>query len=164
MHFRGGSNGNAIFHETDILGDVFVVFHSCFLLPISRCFAGLSFSLQLPLLLQLLPPPPLWSLLTSGCCSLATSLVGLQPQHTLVCVWASLVAQLVKNPPGMWETWAWSLDWEDSLEKGTATHSSILTWRIPWTEEAGRLQVMGSQRVGHDWATNTFTYNVDFKK
>ena len=57
MHFLGGSNGNAIFHEIDILVDVFVFFHSCFLLPVSRCFASLSFSLQLPRLLQLLLPP-----------------------------------------------------------------------------------------------------------
>ena len=47
--------------------------------------------------------------------------------------WASLVAQLVKNPPAMWETWIPSLGWEDPLEKGTATHSNILAWRIPWT-------------------------------
>ena len=47
--------------------------------------------------------------------------------------WASIVAQLVKNPPAMWETWVQSLGWEDPLEKGTATHSSILAWRIPWT-------------------------------
>ena len=47
--------------------------------------------------------------------------------------WASLVAQLVKNPPAMWETWVRSLDWESPLEKGEATQSSILAWRIPWT-------------------------------
>ena len=47
--------------------------------------------------------------------------------------WASFVAQLVKNPPAMWETWVWSLGWEYPLEKGKATHSSILAWRIPWT-------------------------------
>ena len=57
----------------------------------------------------------------------------------------SLVAQLVKNVPAMWETWVLSLGWEDSLEKGTATHSSILAWRSPWT-----IQSMGLQRVGHD--------------
>ena len=56
---------------------------------------------------------------------------------------ASLVAQLVKNPPAMRETWVCSLGWEDPLEKGKLTHSSILTWRIPWTEEPGRLQSMG---------------------
>ena len=47
--------------------------------------------------------------------------------------WASLVAQLVKNPPAMWEAWVQSLGWEDPLEKGKATHSGILAWRIPWT-------------------------------
>ena len=47
--------------------------------------------------------------------------------------WASVLAQMVKNPPAIWETWVWSLDWEDPLEKEKATHSSILTWRIPWT-------------------------------
>ena len=47
--------------------------------------------------------------------------------------WASLAAQLVKNPPAMWETWVHSLGWEDPLEMGTAVHSSILAWRIPWT-------------------------------
>ena len=47
--------------------------------------------------------------------------------------WTSLVAQLVKNPPAMWETWVWFLGWEDPLEQGMATHSSILAWRIPWT-------------------------------
>ena len=49
---------------------------------------------------------------------------------------ASLVTQLVKNPPAKWETWVWSLGWEDPLEKGKATHSSILAWRIPWTVES----------------------------
>ena len=62
----------------------------------------------------------------------------------------SLVAQLVKNPPVMWETWARSLGWEDPLEQGTATHPSMLAWRIPWTEEPGGLWSMGSQRVRHD--------------
>ena len=70
---------------------------------------------------------------------------------------ASLVAQMVKNLPGMWETWVWSLGQEDLLEKGMVTHSNILAWRIPWTEEPGGLQSMGSQRVGHDWVTNTHT-------
>ena len=59
----------------------------------------------------------------------------------------------------MWETWVRSLGWEDSLEKGTATHSSILAWRIPRTEESGRLQSMGSQRVGHDRPTFTSLNN-----
>ena len=63
---------------------------------------------------------------------------------------ASLMAQMVKNPPAVWETWVRSLGWEDSLEEGMATHSSVLPWRIPGTEEPGGLQSMGSQRVGHD--------------
>ena len=57
---------------------------------------------------------------------------------------------MVKHLPAIWETWVRSLGWEDSLEKGKATHSSILAWEIPWTEEPGRLQSMGSQRVGYD--------------
>ena len=60
-----------------------------------------------------------------------------------------VVAQSVKNP-AMQETWVQSQGWEDPLEKEMATHSSILVWRIPWTEEPGGLQSMGSQRVGHD--------------
>ena len=71
---------------------------------------------------------------------------------------ASLVAQMVKNLPAMQETWAGSLGQEDSLEKGMATHSSVLAWRIPWTGKPGVLQSMGSQRVGHDLATNTFIF------
>ena len=62
----------------------------------------------------------------------------------------SLVAQMVKCLPAMWETQVRSLGWEDLLEKEMATHSSILAWRIPWTEEPGRVQSMGLQRVGHD--------------
>ena len=58
----------------------------------------------------------------------------------------------------MWETWVRSLGQEDSLEKEMATHSSILAWRIPWTEEPGGLQSTGSQRVGHDWATTSFFF------
>ena len=57
---------------------------------------------------------------------------------------------MVKNPPAMQETWVQSLGWEDLLEEGMATHSSILACMIPWTEKPGRLQSMGSQRVRHD--------------
>ena len=65
--------------------------------------------------------------------------------------WASLVAQLVKNLPAMWETsCVRSLGWEDPLEKEMSSHSSILVWKMPWTEELGRLQSMGSQRVRHN--------------
>ena len=60
------------------------------------------------------------------------------------------MAQLVKNPPAMWKPWVQSLGWEDPLEKGMANHSSTLAWRIPWTEELGGLESMGSQTVGHD--------------
>ena len=63
--------------------------------------------------------------------------------------WVSLMAQLVKNPPAMQETWVLSLGWEDPLEKVMATHSSILAYRIPQTEPGG-LQSMGSKRVRHD--------------
>ena len=62
---------------------------------------------------------------------------------------ASLVAQTVKNLPAMWETWVPSLGWEDP-EEGMATHSSVLAWRIPWTEKPGGLQSMESQGVRHD--------------
>ena len=68
----------------------------------------------------------------------------------LTTLWASLVAQLVKNSPAMQETWVRSLGREDPLEKKMATHSSILIWRILWTDESGGLQSMGSQRVRHD--------------
>ena len=64
--------------------------------------------------------------------------------------WASLVAQMAKNPLTMLETWFQSLVWEDPLEEGMATHSSILVWRIPWTEEPGGLQSLGLHRVRHD--------------
>ena len=65
--------------------------------------------------------------------------------------WASLVAQMVKHLPAMWETLVRSLGWEYTLEKEMAPHSSTLAWKIPWTEEPGRLQSMGLQRVSHDY-------------
>ena len=67
-----------------------------------------------------------------------------------VCYESSLVAQTVKRLPAIWETQVQSLGWEDPLEKAMATHSSILAWKIPWTEESGGLQSMALQRVGHD--------------
>ena len=73
-------------------------------------------------------------------------------RHLLSQPGASLVAQTVKNLPAVRETRVRMLGWENPLEKGMATHSSILAWRIPGTEEPGGLQSMGSQRVGHDWA------------
>ena len=72
-----------------------------------------------------------------------------------MCFENSLVAQRLKRLTPMQETWVQSLGWEDPLEKEMATHSSILAWRISWTEEPGRLQSTGSQRVGHDF---TFTF------
>ena len=65
-------------------------------------------------------------------------------------MWASCVAQSVKNLPAVQETRVLSLGWEDPLEKEMATHSSILAWKISWTQEPGALQSMGLQRVGHD--------------
>ena len=64
--------------------------------------------------------------------------------------------KIVKNIPAMQETKLWPLGWEDPLEKGMATHSGILAWRIPWTEEPGGLWFMGSQRVRHNWVTKIF--------
>ena len=60
------------------------------------------------------------------------------------------MAQLVKNPPAMWEIWVRSLGWEDPLEEGMATHSNILAWEIPWTEQLDGLQSIGLQRGGQD--------------
>ena len=79
---------------------------------------------------------------------------GERIDYPLKYTWASLMAQLVKNLSAMWETWVQSLGWEDLLEKGKATHSSILAWRIPWT-----VQSKGSQRVRHNWATFTFHFH-----
>ena len=69
--------------------------------------------------------------------------------------WTSLVAQTVKHLSTMWETRVRALGWKDPLEKEMATHSRTIAWKIPWTEEPGRLQSTGSQRVGHDF---TFTF------
>ena len=68
----------------------------------------------------------------------------------IVITWTSLVFQMVKNLPTMWETWVQSLNREDPLEKEVATRSSILAWRIPWAEKPGGVQSMGYQRFAHD--------------
>ena len=76
-----------------------------------------------------------------------------------------LGGSVVRNPLAMQETRIWSLNQEDPLEKGMATHANILAWKIPWTEEPGGLQSLGSQRVGHHVAidvNNTGTYLVDY--
>ena len=98
-----------------------------------------------------------------GCLSLLQGIFPTQGSnpglwHCGAGAWASLGAQRVNNLPTMPETWVQSLGWEDRLEKGMATHASILAWRILWTEEPGGLQSMGSspwgcKRVGHDLAT-----------
>ena len=67
---------------------------------------------------------------------------------------------MVKNLPAMQQTWVWSLGQEDTLEMEMVTHSRIIAWEIPWTEESGRLQSMVLQRVEKDWVTNTFTFTV----
>ena len=77
-------------------------------------------------------------------------LTGMGVLLKYVTIRASLVAQTVKNMPTMQDTTVRFLGWENPLEKGMATHSSILAWRIPWTEEPGGLQSIGSQRFGHD--------------
>ena len=121
-----------------------------------RCILALGLSLILILCVNLRVP---WGL--SGKESVcnegdpgSTSGSGRSPGegtgHPLQYSWASLGAQTVKNPPAVWETRIRSLGGEDPLEKGMATHSSILAWRIPWTEEPGGLQFMGSRRVRHD--------------
>ena len=124
---------------------------------------GISILAALPFLLHVLPPISLLTFLhftiiiiyILSCkhskrfhvLSISDSRLLLFPQMFFsLFSWASLVAQLVKNQPAMWETWVQSLGWEDPLEKGMATHSSILAWRIPWTEEPGELQSMGSQK------------------
>ena len=101
----------------------------CWFFPIVWCFPRLSSSFQASLLL--------WR-------------VDYLQLGTILYVWASLVAQTVKCLSAIQETWVRSLGWEDPLEKEMAPHSSTLAWKIPWTEEPGRLQFMGSQRIGHD--------------
>ena len=109
------------------------------------------------LLIPILEPGKLHRLYIHG---FAKRQTGLNEFHFQF--WASLVAQLVKKPPAIWETWVWSLGWEDPLEKVKAIHSSILAWRIPRAVSS-----MGTQRVGEDWVIFTFTflsfYNVEFQ-
>ena len=87
-------------------------------------------------------------------CAISSRFIHLIRTNSNVLLWASLVAQRLKRLPPMWETQVRSLGWKDPLEKEMVIHSSILAWRIPWTEEPGRLQSTGSQRVRHDWATS----------
>ena len=97
------------------------------------------------------------------------TMIGNNPQgilwglNELTCVCKGYPSgSVVKNLPVIQETqemWVWSLGWEDPLEEEMATHSSILAWRILWTEEPDGLQSMGLQRGRHNWLTNTFTFN-----
>ena len=83
------------------------------------------------------------------------SLFWLRPNIVKALFWlCTQLAQMVKRLPTMRETWVWSLGREDPLEKEMATHSSILAWKIPWTEDPGGLQSVGLQRVGHEWVTS----------
>ena len=78
-------------------------------------------------------------------------LQSIKPENDIkILLIISLVAQMVKGLPVMWETWVGSLGREDPLDKEMATHSTVLAWKIPWMEEPGRLQPIGLQRVGHD--------------
>ena len=121
-------------------------------------------------------PPPLlsehkpWSLgllcaseAAEGPCLPRALQIWQEKQGKMIVTWGSMMAQMVKNPPAVWETWVGSLGWEDPLEEGMATHSSILAWRTPWTKEPGELQSMGSQRLRHDWAISTAGLNVSVK-
>ena len=98
---------------------------------------------------------PRWGYLGIHCANIMTFLKVL---FIVLCL-GSLVAQTVKRLPAVHETWVRSLVREDPLEKEMATHSSVLAWETPWTEEPSRLQSMGSQRVGHDWATSRYVWN-----
>ena len=112
---------------------IFVCFCSLYLVAVFSLISCHSSTLTLCSSPMKLPTPPEYSV----------------PFH----IGASLVVQMIKNLPAMQETWVWSPSWEDPLEKGIATHSSILAWRIPLTEEPCGLQSIGLQRVGHGWVT-----------
>ena len=99
-----------------------------------------------------------WWAAVYGVAESRTRLKRLSSSSSIKTSWASLVAQTVKNLLTMWKTQLPSLGQEDALEKGMATHPSILAWRIPWPEELGGLQSLESQRVRHDWVTKTHTH------
>ena len=91
---------------------------------------------------------------------LETGLCLQEKESNSPCSRKRLVALMLKNLPVVRETRVQNLALEDALEKGVATHSSILAWRISWTEEPGGLHSLGSQRVEHSWATNTLTFSL----
>ena len=81
---------------------------------------------------------------------------GKEIGHLLQYSWSSLVAQMVKNPPAMWETWVWSVGWEDPLEEGLATHSSILAWKIPWKKSLESSSPWGRKELDTtEWLSTT---------
>ena len=117
---------------------------------------------QCILLAKLLAFGLLHSVLQGQICLLLQVSIDFLLLHSSPLWWTvSLVAQTVKYLPAMWEARVRSLGQEDPLDKEMATHSSTLAWRIPWTEEPGRLQSMGSQRVGHNWVTSvSFSFPI----
>ena len=108
-------------------------------------------------------PTEMWNVpkISKGHVFYPTSQISLGWNKWSNIIYASLVAQTVKRLPAMQETWVRFLGREDPLEKEMAIHSSILAWKIPWTEEPDRLQSMGSQRVGHDWATSLRAFRLN---
>ena len=132
------------FHLQEIFSDPGIETSS----PVSPTLAGRFFTTELP------GKPYLLFTLTFTLGGTQTLFKGFMSKQSITIIWASLVAQRLKCLPPMWETWLWSLGREDPPEKEMVTHSSILAWRILWSEKPGKLQSMGSQRVGHDWATS----------
>ena len=116
-------------------------------------FNTILFSTCLAQLTHSFCPESLWAFPIPTCCDLF--LLKMRKSTFFFLIY------MAKNLPAMQETQVWSLGWEDPLEEGMATHSSILVWRIPRTEEPGGLQFMGSQRVGLDWATHTHRWLIN---
>ena len=109
-----------------------------------------SMYMNLSKLWELVMDREAWCAVVHGVTKSWTRLSDSTELYPLQYSWASLVVQMVKNLPAMWETWVPSLGWDSPLEESMATHASILTWRIPLTEKPGGLQSMGLQRVRHD--------------
>ena len=170
---------NAIIHKLDLDLSFYYSFSVCSPVFCSYLFPFLpSFELEFFHLITLLvspTPPPLspihWLLIDDPSLSsdwkesfLKFLRLRLLPRSGIwITIWLKvgfLGGQTVKNLPAIQNTWVRSQGWKDSLEKWTATHSSILAWIIPWTEELGGLHSTGSQRVRYNWATNTFTFSL----